>query len=290
LRIKEIADDEEVAGARVGAQGADRGRGVAGARAHVDDDHAGRGGGGARGQRGGVAQRLARETELGRGLADAGGEEEVLDHGEHHGPIILDRLARHLDEVRACRRCPEMIGPVVTPRPVAARVYLVGQAPGPREGALGRPFAWTAGKQLFRWFEGIGVNEEHFRSRAWLAAVCRCFPGKTRQGGDRVPSPAEVASCSGWMQREIELLRPALVIPVGKLAIATLLPGSGALVEVVGRRFRRELHGHACDVIPLPHPSGASTWFKMEPGRALTEKALRLLSRHPAWRALRRDG
>jgi uracil-DNA glycosylase len=198
----------------------------------------------------------------------------------------LTVLAAHLDEVRACRRCPAMVGPVITPRPVLAEVYLVGQAPGPREGALGRPFAWTAGKQLFRWFEGLGVDEETFRARAWLAAVCRCFPGKTTSGGDRVPAPAEVEACSGWMRREVDLLRPKLVIPVGKLAIATLLPGSGALAEVVGTRVRRAVFGVVTDLIPLPHPSGASTWFKMEPGRTLTARALELLGRHPAWRRL----
>jgi uracil-DNA glycosylase len=180
-----------------------------------------------------------------------------------------------------------MIGPVITPRPVATKVYLVGQAPGPREGAFGRPFAWTAGKQLFRWFEGEGVSEEMFRSRGYIAAVCRCFPGKTAQGGDRVPSPAEVENCSGWMRRELELLHPELVIPVGRLAIETLLPGFGALTDVIGKKLRREIFGHGCDVIPLPHPSGASTWFKMEPGRGLTEKALRLLGRHPAWARLK---
>jgi uracil-DNA glycosylase len=181
-----------------------------------------------------------------------------------------------------------MIGPVVTPRPVVSKVYLVGQAPGPREGDFGRPFAWTAGKQLFRWLEGLGVDEETFRSRAYIGAMCRCFPGKTAAGGDRVPSPDEVERCSRWMKREIEMLRPDLVIPVGKLAITTLLPEVDSLADAVGRTFRREVFGHACDLVPLPHPSGASTWFKMEPGRGLTEKALRRLGRHPAWAELRR--
>jgi uracil-DNA glycosylase len=201
----------------------------------------------------------------------------------------LQVIAAHLDEVRACARCPSMVGPVVTPRPVVSKVYLAGQAPGPHEGRLGRPFAWTAGKQLFRWLESIGVDEETFRSRAYLAAVCRCFPGKTDQGGDRVPSPAEVEACSRWMRREVELLRPELVIPVGKLAIGAFLPEAGALADVIGREFRRAVFDVDADIIPLPHPSGASTWFKMEPGRALTAKALTLLARHPAWRALRKD-
>lgn len=200
--------------------------------------------------------------------------------------VALKTLAAHLDEVRACRACPNMIGPVVTPRPVAARVYLCGQAPGPHEGRFGQPFAWTAGKTLFRWFEGLGVDEETFRSRAWIGAMARCFPGKNPKGGDRVPSPEEVEACSRWMRREMELLRPELVIPVGKLAIAALVPEAAALTDVVGKKLRRELFGIACDVISLPHPSGASTWFKMEPGKSLTEKALELLGRHRAFRAL----
>jgi uracil-DNA glycosylase len=203
------------------------------------------------------------------------------------GKVTLKALAAHLDEVRECRACPDMIGPVVTPRPVAAKVYLCGQAPGPHEGRLGRPFAWTAGKTLFRWFEGLGVDEETFRARAWIGAMCRCFPGKNEKGGDRVPSPAEVEACSRWMRREIELLRPELVIPVGKLAIAGVIPEASSLSEVVGKTLRRAFFGHACDVIPLPHPSGASTWFKLEPGKSLTEEALALLGRHPAWSRLR---
>jgi uracil-DNA glycosylase len=203
-------------------------------------------------------------------------------------PSSLRLIQAHLDDLRACTRCPDMVGPVVTPRPVVGKVYLCGQAPGPREGALGRPFAWTAGKTLFRWFLELGVDEEAFRSRAFLAAVCRCFPGKTKQGGDRVPSVTEVAACSSWMQREIELLKPALIIPVGRLAIECFLPPA-PLAEVIGKRHRTVVFGHPCDLIPLPHPSGASTWFKKEPGVTLLRRALVLLGKHPAWRALR-DG
>lgn len=197
-------------------------------------------------------------------------------------------VERHLVEVRACRLCPAMIGPVVTPRPVVGTVYLAGQAPGPHEGALGRPFAWTAGKTLFRWFETIGVDEETFRSRAFLSAVCRCFPGKTAAGGDRVPSPAEVDACARWMQREIDLLQPELIVAVGRVAIERFLD-KAPLAELVGRVHRVVAFGHECDVIPLPHPSGASTWFRTEPGRTLTAQALRRLGAHPAWRRLR-DG
>ena len=195
------------------------------------------------------------------------------------------KLKLHLAELRACERCPSMVGPVVAPPPVVSPVYLAGQAPGVHEARLGRPFAWTAGKTLFQWFEGIGLDEETFRRLAYIGAVCRCFPGKTKQGGDRVPAPAEIDNCAGWMAREIELLRPKLVIPVGRLAIERFLEPA-PLVDRVGKSFRIEAFGHACEAIPLPHPSGASTWFRIEPGRSLLKKALARISRHPAWRGL----
>lgn len=194
-------------------------------------------------------------------------------------------LTEHLDQVRQCKACPNMIGPVITPTPVVSKVYLCGQAPGPREGSFGRPFAWTAGKTLFKWFETIGLNEEQFRSLAFIGAVCRCFPGKTKQGGDRVPSSQEVATCSSWMNREFRLMQPYLVIPVGRLAIEQFLP-IAPLNEIIGRTFLVEAFGQKCEVIPLPHPSGASTWFKREPGITLLAEALTLLGQHPSWQEL----
>jgi uracil-DNA glycosylase len=131
-----------------------------------------------------------------------------------------------------------MIRPVVTGKPVMSPVMLIGQAPGVKEGPAGRPFAWTAGKTLFGWFATLGVDEEQFRSRVYMAAVCRCFPGKARGGGDRVPSPAEVARCSKHIEAEVRILRPRLIIPVGKLAIAQLYPDVDKLTEVIGEQRR----------------------------------------------------
>lgn len=174
--------------------------------------------------------------------------------------------------------------PPVAGRPVPARAMLVGQAPGDKEPVLGRPFAWTAGRTLFGWFAGaLGWSEEATRDRVYFAAVCRCFPGKNPRGGDRVPAPDEIENCAYWMDREFALLRPELVIPVGKLAIGRFLP-EAPLAEVVGQAFRIERKGLAFDLIPLPHPSGASTWHRTEPGRSLLRTALGLLAQHPALR------
>ncbi len=174
--------------------------------------------------------------------------------------------------------------PVVVGPPVHSQILLVGQAPGDKEPALGRPFAWTAGKQLFKWFAPLGATEAEFRARVYMAATCRCFPGKNPKGGDRVPSEEEVANCRPWLEREIELLRPTLILPIGRLAIEQFLPAR-QLVEQVGRTYQITRGRRQIDLIPLPHPSGASTWPRSEPGKSLTAKALRLLSEHEAWRA-----
>lgn len=166
--------------------------------------------------------------------------------------------------------------------PVASPILLVGQAPGDKEPVLGRPFAWTAGKTLFKWFGQLGVDEARFRSRVYMAAVCRCFPGKAPRGGDRVPSDEEVAACRPWLERELELLAPKLLVPVGRLAIERFLPAR-PLVEQIGRTHEYLFGRRRIDVIPLPHPSGASTWHRMEPGKTLLFEALALIGRHPAW-------
>jgi uracil-DNA glycosylase len=179
-----------------------------------------------------------------------------------------------------------MIGPVVTGLPVVSPVMLIGQAPGVREGPAGKPFAWTAGKTMFAWFSSLGLPEEAFRQRVYMAAVCRCFPGKAKGGGDRVPSAEEVGRCSRHLQHELQILRPRLVIPVGKLAIAQVAPDVEQLAGIVGTRRRGELAGVAFDIIALPHPSGASTWHRMEPGKALLLRALAEIAAHDAWRAV----
>lgn len=176
-----------------------------------------------------------------------------------------------------------MIGPVVHGAAVDSPVLLIGQAPGPREGSFGRPFAWTAGKTMFRWFEGsLGVGEETFRARVYIAAVARCFPGKAAGGGDRRPDEGEIARCRTFLEREVAILRPELVLPVGTLAIEQVLGHKGPLRHLVGTAQRTRYHGRELDVIALPHPSGASTWHRTEPGKTLLARALALIASHPA--------
>ena len=106
----------------------------------------------------------------------------------------LQAIRRLQAQLVRCRKCPGMEGPPVHGEPVVSPVMLIGQAPGAKEIEAQRPFAWTAGRTLFKWFEGIGLPEEQFRKRVYMAAVCRCFPGKRAAGGDRLPDRGETAN------------------------------------------------------------------------------------------------
>src|SRR6266699_2456985 len=195
---------------------------------------------------------------------------------------VQNRLDDHVTRLLQCRRCPRMQSTPVSGGAIRSGVMLIGQAPGPREPVLQRPFAHTAGKTLFRWFEEFcGMNEATVRSKIYFAAVCRCFPGKTSAGGDRVPAPDEIRNCSSWMDEEIEILKPRLVVPVGRLAIAQFIDCE-RLEKVIGRRFHVLRARSTFDLIPLPHPSGASPWHKISPGKELLEKALHKIARHSA--------
>ena len=192
----------------------------------------------------------------------------------------LDRLVTRL---RACELCPKMQRPAVSGGAVFSRVIAIGQAPGSKEPVLGRPFAWTAGKTLFGWFHrACGMTEAEYRASIYMAAVCRCFPGRSRTGGDRVPEPREVVTCREWLEAEMEILEPQLVIPIGKLAITQFIEFD-KMTDVIGEKFPIESRGHRFDLIPLPHPSGASPWHRMEPGITLLNKALKRIVTHPAW-------
>lgn len=200
---------------------------------------------------------------------------DVPDERRSRGDRALDA---HREALLGCRRCGhgDAVRPIVSlaRRPLA---MLVGQAPGKVEAGGGQPFSGRAGRTLFRWFERAGVDEETARQRIYIAAVTRCFPGPHPSGrGDRVPSPAERANCADWLNDELRILRPALLVPVGKLAIERFL-APRPLDELIGREHEVEHGGGRSVAIPLPHPSGASSWIHQGDHPALLDRALSLL-------------
>ena len=183
-------------------------------------------------------------------------------------------LASLQRDCRACRACAEAGYPLES-MPVfeghtGQRAYILGQAPGIVEANERRPWRGRAGKTLRRW---LALDEQDFYATFYCASVTRCYPGRAASGrGDRTPTPREQELCAFWREWELELLRPRLLVPVGGLAIKRVLGRSG-LADCVGRRFEHD----GVAAIPLPHPSGASSWLNAPAHRRLVEDAVALI-------------
>jgi len=173
-----------------------------------------------------------------------------------------------------CRACVEAGFPLES-LPVRApfagqRAYMYGQAPGIVEGEERLPWRGRAGRTLRRWLD---LDEERFYATFFCASVTRCYPGRSPGGrGDRTPTPREQDLCQFWRDWELELLRPRLIVSVGGLALRRLL-GLSQLTECIGCVYEHE----GIPVVPLPHPSGASSWPSMPGNRAKLDAALALV-------------
>src|SRR5581483_3178009 len=192
-------------------------------------------------------------------------------------------LRTHCRALADCRLCghPDGIAPIVSIA-TSPKVMLVGQAPGKVETSGGKPFAGRAGRTLFRWLERAGLDEETARRRIYIAAITRCYPGPSPSGrGDRVPSPKEQDACSVWLDRELAIIRPKLLIPVGRLSITRFLPNL-PLEQLIGRAHDVKHVGGTSMAIPLPHPSGASSWIHQDDHPQLLDRALTLLAQELA--------
>jgi uracil-DNA glycosylase len=190
---------------------------------------------------------------------------------------MLETLAA---EVVACRAC-ELAGYLAQAHPIRPtlidepRMLLIGQAPGPVTDRKGYHFAGPAGRFLEIWFDRAGFPPRYFREHVYLTSLTRCFPGKSPGGnGDRPPARAEIALCRRFLDRELELIQPKIVLLVGKLAIDAFLE-KRPLVETVGHVF--EVDGR--QVLPLPHASGVSRWLNDPANRARLDQALAELGR-----------
>jgi uracil-DNA glycosylase len=174
-----------------------------------------------------------------------------------------------------CKACSEAGFPLES-LPVRApyrgqRAYMYGQAPGIVEGDERLPWRGRAGKTLRRWLE---LDEDAFYSTFFCASVTRCYPGRAPSGrGDRTPTPREQELCAFWRDWELELMRPELIVSVGGLALRSLL-GVTDLTDAIGRSY--DLRG--VPVIPLPHPSGASSWPNVPANRKRLDAALGLVA------------
>jgi uracil-DNA glycosylase family 4 len=190
--------------------------------------------------------------------------------GMDAGLIALGRLQREMETCKLCLQHGYPIVPkAVFSGPHSASIMIVGQAPGKREVETGLPFSGPAGKRLFAWLEQAGFEEAFLRREQYITSITKCYPGKGNSRGDRVPTAAERKLCFPYLAREIDIVQPKVVIPVGKVAIKHFL-GDMRLDECLGHCFQVE----GRSVIPLPHPSGANVWLNLAASKTLLRNAL----------------
>jgi uracil-DNA glycosylase len=183
------------------------------------------------------------------------------------------------ESLSSCRKCAEagyQIGSAPIFSGAAGAVFMtVGQAPGRHEAEVTHmPFSGPAGKRLFRWLAMAGFDEEDFRATQAMTAITKCYPGPHPSGrGDRVPTRTEQALCAPWLEEELSVINPSVLILIGGLAIGRFLGSDRPMTGLIGEQF--DLDGRI--LVPLPHPSGASQWFNLPANQERLARALEIL-------------
>jgi uracil-DNA glycosylase family 4 len=178
-------------------------------------------------------------------------------------PISLPSMSTHhepgrtrLDEeIRSCERCPlaaTRTNAVPGDGPVPARILFIGEAPGRNEDRRGQPFVGRAGSILDELLAGIGIA----RSEVFITNIVKCRPPKNRD-----PVPAEIEACRPYLERQLAMIRPAVIVTLGRFAMRWVLEAHGfapgPIGEVHGRVFRLDgAHGEVA-IVPVYHPAAA---------------------------------
>jgi DNA polymerase len=147
-----------------------------------------------------------------------------------------------------------------------ARLMFVGEAPGEEEDKQGEPFVGRAGQLLTKIIEAIGLTRE----QVYIANVIKCRPP-----GNRNPEPDEVASCEPFLFRQIDIIKPRVIVPLGKFAAQSLLKTTEPITRLRGREYSYR----GATLIPTFHPayllrnpsSKREVWEDMKKVRALLQ-------------------
>jgi len=134
-------------------------------------------------------------------------------------------------------------------------------------------YTGPAGRRLIGWLKIAGFTDEDFGSAVYLTAITKCFPGRPiGKSTDRAPTAKERSNCRPWLDAQIQIVNPQVVILFGKMAINAFLPGA-TLDEAVGGEIVKD----GIIYIPLPHSSGASTWLNDPAREQLLQQAISII-------------
>lgn len=182
------------------------------------------------------------------------------------------QLKKVRDEVVACQRCPlyrTRRCPVVGQGNHRAEIMLIGEAPGRQEDATGRPFCGAAGDVLTEVLSAVGLD----RSDIYIANILKCRPPDNRN-----PLAEEIKACVPYLDRQIEIIKPKILGPMGNFAVQYLIKKYGlegqaseggkllGITRLKGRVFEvQDLLGTSLKIVPLYHPAVATYNANLKP-------------------------
>jgi len=164
----------------------------------------------------------------------------------------MESLAEQISSCKRCDLSSSRIRTVPGEGPAPCRVILVGEGPGRKEDESGRPFVGRAGAILSSLLSDIGMSREE----VFITSVVKCRPP-----GNRAPKRDEIASCMPYLDRQIALLSPKVMVPMGRVATMAIFGRYGlpfhSFKDVRGKAFRVRLEksGQEIQVIPVYHPA-----------------------------------
>ncbi len=161
--------------------------------------------------------------------------------------LSWDALRSRVASCTDCGLCRSRTQTVFGIGPVQASWMLVGEAPGAEEDARGEPFVGQAGRLLDAMLAAIGLNRaEH----VFIANVLKCRPP-----GNRNPEPGEVARCEPYLARQVELIRPRLIVVMGRFAAQSLLRTDASIASLRNRVHQYRIGEREVPVVVTYHPA-----------------------------------
>lgn len=162
---------------------------------------------------------------------------------------------RVISEIMNCRKCPlykNRKNPVPGEGPINTDIMIIGEAPGAKEDEEGRPFVGPAGKLLTSLLEKIGIK----RSSVYITNIVKCRPP-----GNRDPTDEEIAACLPYLLKQIEIIKPKVIIALGRHAARTLFKQAGlhwrSMGSMHGKVFEGVISGVRVKIVATYHPAAA---------------------------------
>ena len=170
----------------------------------------------------------------------------MASHPAHSAGATLDAVGAAAETCALCKLAGQRTQVVFGVGRADADLMFVGEGPGEQEDLKGEPFVGRAGQLLTQLIEGIGLT----RADVYIANVVKCRPP-----GNRDPQPDEIEACAPWLDRQLELIRPAVIVTLGNFATKLLLQTKEGITKLRGREFPFTRAGIEAVVIPTLHPS-----------------------------------